>query len=123
MERYDDSIYGGGNGEYNAWVQLSVDHPRVMSTMAAIGVLLVVIIIFIIVVHLVSQYFGWGKYGKCKTDSFVGSYMHWRPNVQDKSEINAIIDANAGNPPIPIPTGLYKSGNDTTYLESNIGSL
>jgi len=118
MERYDDSIYGGD--ELNRFARLSVEHPRIMSTWAGIGILLVVLIIFMVVVHLVSQYFGWGKYGK--SDSFVGSYMHWRPNMQDKSEINAVINANAASPPIPIPVGLMTAGNGATYLESNLGS-
>jgi hypothetical protein len=117
MERYDESLYGGNEG---GWKSLVCKHPILMTTLAVIAVVLLVLLVFSWAIQTMAKFFGWGVYGK--SDSFVGSYLPWRPNVVDKSEIDAVINANASSPPIPIPVGLMVAGNDATYLESNLGS-
>lgn len=116
----EDDIYGGDATGHNKWVQLNQQHPIMSSTFAAIGIILIVLLLVWLAVILLSQYFGWGKWGN---DSFVGSYMRWRPNVQDKSEINAVINANAVSPPIPLPGGLLKGPESEALLESNLGAF
>lgn len=116
MEFYNDSFMGGNPVTLdNPLIHFAQNHPVTTLVFAIIGV----IAILILVVYLVSVMYG-VMFGT--SDSFVGTYMPWRPNVQDRSEINAIIDANKLSSPIEFPVGLLKNGVNADSVESNLGS-
>lgn len=117
MENYNDSFYSGGGDPVtlnNPLIHFAQDHPVTTLIFAIIGV----IAIIILVVYLVSLMYG-VMFGT--SDSFVGSYMHWRPNVQTDRSLTQF-NANQSAPPLQFPIGLLKNGVDADGVETNLGS-
>jgi len=116
MENYNDSFYNGGGPVtlQNPLLDFAQNHPVTTLVFAIIGVIAIIIVVIYFVSKMYAVMFG--------TDSFVGSYMHWRPNVQDKSELDAIMHANQVEPPMQFPMGLLKNGIDPAIADTNLGS-
>lgn len=116
MENYNDSFYNGGDALQvdNVLTRFTQTHVLTATVFAIIGFIAVLIVFILIVSKIYGNMFS--------KDSFVGTYMHWRPNVQDKSELNAIMDANRVDPPLPFPMGLLKNGSNGDGIETNLGS-
>jgi len=116
MEFYNDSFMGGTPVTLdNGLIEFAQKHVVATLIFAVIGLIAIIFVIGYLIIKTYSAIFG-------NSDSFVGTYMPWRPNVQDRSEINAIIDANKLSPPIQFPAGLLKNGVDPDSVESNLGS-
>lgn len=115
MDNYNDTFYNGGaDGHETPMIDFARKHIEATFFFAIIGVIALFILIIFIVSKLYTSMF--------KSDSFVGSYMHWRPNVQDRSELNAIMDANRVEPPLPFPMDLLKNDADMGLVDTNLGS-
>jgi hypothetical protein len=117
MENYNDSFYNGGADDFsvdNVVTRFARDHFITTFVLAIIGVIALLIIVVMLISKLYNVMF--------KSDSFVGSYMHWRPNVQDKSELNAIMAANKMSPPLNFPTDLIKNDADPSDIDTNLGT-
>lgn len=116
MENYDDSFYTGGTDPLNidnAFTRFAQSHFVTTLIFAIIGMIAIIILVILISSKVIGNIL-------CSKDSFVGSYMRWRPNVQDKSELNAIMAANKVDPPLAFPAGLLR--NDSGDVETNLGS-
>ena len=116
MENYNDSFYMGGDdfSVDNPVTRFARDHFVTTFVFAVIGVIAILIVVIMLISKLYNNMFN--------SDQFVGSYMHWRPNIQDKSELNAIMDANRTSPPINFPGDFLKNDADIGLVGTNLGS-
>lgn len=115
-DNYNDSFFNGGVEDHETpLINFAKSHIEITFVLAIIGLIALLIMVIWLVSTLYSKMFS--------SDSFVGSYMHWRPNVQDRSELNAIMDANRVEPPIQFPMDLLKNDADVGLVDTNLGGL
>ena len=123
-DQYDDNIYGGdcgnniyGGDENGVLHKMWMKHPMLVKSFTIIGFVATILIVIFVLILIVMFLFGWGRFSK-EGFSAYGSYLRWRPTIQDTSSINF----NGPNPDYP-PQNFNKEflENSSALVESNMG--